>query len=382
VARRRQSTRTAGSIAISDLLAIILLCVLIALGTWVWLGRSKAPAPLAQKPTSALAIVTITNTAPPSMVAKAKMEVSVAKIEPAQPAKTNLSRATNAPSYKAGAILNAQVALDRLAISPGSIDGVMGSQTRAALRVFQEREGVPITGELDDATSALLTLAQPVLRRHVVTELEVDALSPVPETWLGKSERTGLGFESLIEMLAERSHAQPALVRRLNPNVVWTNAAPFTEYSLPFVERARCAAKAASIRIQLAARTLQAFDPEGRLLAHFPCSIASRVEKRPVGELRVVAVAPNPNYTFDPELFPESAEGRELGRKLILPPGPNNPVGTVWIGLDRPGYGIHGTPRPEEVGRTESHGCFRLANWNAEHLLTLISIGTSVMVEP
>ena len=98
--------------------------------------------------------------------------------------------------------------------------------------------------------------------------------------------------------------------------------------------------------------------------------------------MHVVAVAPNPNYTFDPEVFPEVPEAQELGRKLILQPGPNNPVGTVWISLDKPGYGIHGTPKPEDVGRTESHGCFRLANWNAEFLLKLVWVGMPVRVQP
>ena len=137
------------------------------------------------------------------------------------------------------------------------------------------------------------------------------------------------------------------------------------------------------VRISIGARVLQAFDADTNLLAHFPCSIAARVEKRPVGEtLSVVVMAANPNYTFDPEVFPESAEARQLGRKLVLQPGPNNPVGTVWIGLDKPGYGVHGTPRPEDVGRTESHGCFRLANWNAEHLFKLVTIGTPVQIDP
>ena len=96
----------------------------------------------------------------------------------------------------------------------------------------------------------------------------------------------------------------------------------------------------------------------------------------------MIKAAENPSYTFDPEIFPESAEGRELGRKLLIPPGPNNPVGTVWIGLDAPGYGIHGTPRPEEVGRAETHGCFRLANWNAELLVKMVTIGTPVFIVP
>ena len=106
------------------------------------------------------------------------------------------------------------------------------------------------------------------------------------------------------------------------------------------------------------------------------------VEKRPVGELHITVIIPNPNYTFDPEVFPESAEAKELGRKLIIPPGPNNPVGLAWIGLDRTGYGIHGTPEHEKVGRTESHGCFRLANWDALALLQLASVGLPVIVEP
>jgi lipoprotein-anchoring transpeptidase ErfK/SrfK len=136
------------------------------------------------------------------------------------------------------------------------------------------------------------------------------------------------------------------------------------------------------VQIRLADRVLEALDEQTNLLAHFPCSVAQRVDKRPVGELHVAVVAASPNYTFDPEVFPESAEAQELGRKVVLQPGPNNPVGTVWIGLDRPGYGIHGTPRPEQVGRTESHGCFRLANWNAEYLLQLVRVGTPVLVEP
>ena len=111
-------------------------------------------------------------------------------------------------------------------------------------------------------------------------------------------------------------------------------------------------------------------------------SIAARVEKRPVGELHVIVLAPNPDYTFDPELFPESPEAQQLKTKLKLPPGPNNPVGVAWIGLDKTGYGIHGTPNPEQVGRTESHGCFRLANWDAEYLIQLAWEGMPVLVEP
>jgi lipoprotein-anchoring transpeptidase ErfK/SrfK len=134
--------------------------------------------------------------------------------------------------------------------------------------------------------------------------------------------------------------------------------------------------------VRLGEKMLDAFDRNTNLLAHFPCSIARQVEKRPVGRLEVETIALNPNYKFSPEIFPESEEARQLKRPLMIPQGPNNPVGTAWIGLNRPGYGIHGTPRPEEVGRTESHGCFRLANWNAEYLAQLVEIGTPVIIEP
>ena len=136
------------------------------------------------------------------------------------------------------------------------------------------------------------------------------------------------------------------------------------------------------VRISLTNHWLRAFSDRGGLIAHFPCSIGRIAEKRPVGDLHVTSVAKDPNYTFNPAVFPESPEAQATGRKLILPPGPNNPVGVAWIGLDRPGYGIHGTPLPEQVGRTESHGCFRLANWNADYLRQLVRVGTSVNIEP
>ena len=137
---------------------------------------------------------------------------------------------------------------------------------------------------------------------------------------------------------------------------------------------------AARIEIHLRDKYLQAFDYDGRLVAHFPCSIARDKAKRPVGELHVVNAAADPNYTFRPELFPEDPGAASLAQPLILPPGPNNPVGVAWLSLDRPGYGIHGTPHPEDIGRTESHGCFRLANWNARKLLGMVSLGIPVVV--
>jgi lipoprotein-anchoring transpeptidase ErfK/SrfK len=274
----------------------------------------------------------------------------------------------------------AQVVLVSLGISPGSLDGAIGSQTRAALAAFQKSEGLPVTGSLDPLTRTNLLLDESPYTTYTVTSNDLARLQPLAATWLGKSQQTALDYETILELVAEKTFAHPTLIRQLNPAVNWTNIRVQTTVIVPNVSYPDDPGKAAWVTIHLNSKVLEAFDAETNLIAHFPCSIAKHVEKRPVGLLHVVVVAPHPNYTFDPDVFPESAEAKQLGRKLVLPPGPNNPVGVVWIGLDRPGYGMHGTPSPELVGRTESHGCFRLANWNAEYLLRLIAIGTPVYV--
>jgi lipoprotein-anchoring transpeptidase ErfK/SrfK len=279
-------------------------------------------------------------------------------------------------------VLEAQIALVRLAISPGPIDGAKGSQTRAALAAFQRAEGLPETGLLDTNTRPGLTLEDPVLTDYTVTPEDLARLQPLGKTWLAKSEQSALDYETILELVAEKAHAHPAQIQKLNPGVNWTNVVAGVTLKIPDVNYPEPDGKAAFVVIHLAEKFLEAFDAETNLLLHCPCSIAARVEKRPVGELHVAVIAPHPNYTFDPAVFPESPEAQAIGHKLVLPPGPNNPVGVAWIGLDKPGYGIHGTPVPEQVGRTESHGCFRLANWDAEYFLKLVWVGLPVQVVP
>jgi lipoprotein-anchoring transpeptidase ErfK/SrfK len=292
------------------------------------------------------------------------------------------ARAVNAGAWPRPVqnMLEAQLALVDEGISCGSLDGVAGSQTHAALAAFQRQEHLPVTGELDALTREKLLLNEAPYTTYMISTNDLARLQPIAATWLGKSQQTALDYENILELVAEKHFAHPNFIRRLNPAMDWTNVVAGTVVQVPNATYPEPQGKAAFIQIHLAGKTLEAFDADTNLLVHFPCSIAKRVEKRPVGELHVAAVAPNPNYTFDPDVFPESPEAHELNRKLILPPGPNNPVGVAWIGLDKPGYGIHGTPRPEDVGRTESHGCFRLANWNAEYLVRLVTVGTPVYV--
>ena len=288
----------------------------------------------------------------------------------------------SAPGRPISSTLELQVELHRRGFSCGSIDGIGGSQTDAALRAFQRGSGIADTGVLDAPTRGYLSLTSPALAEYTFKVIELAALHPVPDTWLEKSQLQTLGYASALELAAERFHTHPDLIRRLNPGLNWTGVLPGMTIVVPAADRVVVSGKAAQIEITLGARELEVIDSLSRVIAHFPVSIARMVEKRPLGDMHVIVVIPNPDYTFDPDVFPESAEGRELGRRLVIPPGPNNPVGLVWIGLDRPGYGIHGTPEPEKIGRTESHGCFRLANWDALTLAGLVQVGMPVDVEP
>lgn len=310
-------------------------------------------------------------------------EMEAAAAESSEPAATPDAAAPVAPVGRpVENWLEAQVELARRGFSSGSIDGIRGLQSANALKAFQRNEGLSETGELDAATKAVLLINEPALIEYTVAEEDLAALQPLPETWLGKSEQTTLAYATLIEFLGERYRVSPKYLKRLNPSVDWDAVAVGAVLQVPSPVSYVPPAKAVLLHVRLADHVLEATDETGRILAHFPVSIARDVEKRPVGELRVKVIIPNPNYTFDPAVFTESAEAQELGRKLIIPPGPNNPVGLAWIGLDRPGYGIHGTPEPEKVGRTESHGCFRLANWDALTLLKVVTVGLPVLVEP
>jgi len=282
----------------------------------------------------------------------------------------------------ARSLLEAQIALARRVISPGSIDGALGSQTRAALAVFQSAEKLATSRVLDTNTQARLQLETPLLTDYVVTSSDLARLQPLGRTWLAKSQQSALEYETILQLVAEKAHAYPALIQKLNPDTDWAKVAAGTVLKIPDVVYPEPSDKAAFEVIHLSDRFLEAFGTASNLLAHFPCSIGAKYEKRPVGELHVAVIAANPNYTFDPQVFPESPEAQAIGHKLVLPPGPKNPVGVAWIGLDKPGYGMHGTPSPEQIGRTGSHGCFRLANWDAAYLLKLVWVGLPVYVEP
>jgi len=273
-----------------------------------------------------------------------------------------------------------QVALERIHFSCGFVDGDQGMRTQRMLRAYQASHNLPVTGFLDQPTrDAIGEPGEPFLN-YTVTPDDMAALMPKPPTWRAKSQAKRLGYNEIWEELAEKFHCTRGYLKELNPGI--TNPVAGTELIGPKVYPAAPVPKAASIRILLGDTSLEALDADGKIVAFFPCSIAKDKNKRPHGLLTVKVVDSHPDYTFDPALFVDAAKEEGITHKLTIPPGPRNPVGTAWVGLSLPGYGIHGTPEPENISRTQSHGCFRLANWNAEKVLKMVKIGTPVDVEP
>ena len=275
-----------------------------------------------------------------------------------------------------------QIALARNGFSPGSIDGVYGSQTRSALIAYQTSKGLPKSGDFDSATAQALQIQDPVFTVLEVSQVELDRLRPKPASWQERGQMDYMGYSAILEWAAEQSQSHPDYIKRLNPGLDWSRARVGTQIRVPLIEPFEISSFVGYIQIRLSERTLQVYSREDRILFHCPVSIARRVENRPHGELRIVAFAADPNYTFDPKILTGIAQREGIKGRFIIPSGPNNPVGTRWISLNRPGYGIHGTPEPEQVGRTESHGCFRLANWNAQTVFNATRLYMPVYVEP
>jgi lipoprotein-anchoring transpeptidase ErfK/SrfK len=277
------------------------------------------------------------------------------------------------------ATLSLQVTLDRAGFSPGMIDGRSGPQTKMAFMAWQSANEMPVTGETTGPCAPAELPSEMLFTNVTVSAEDVAELGTFPKDWLERSKLPRLACETIKELLAERFHCRETLIQRLNPGV--TNWGAGVTVRLPnTLSEVSLARKAARVRVYLVQKFIRVYDELGKVVAHFPCSIAAKEEKRPVGILLVANVALNPNYTFDPVVFPELDEQQRGYGKLIVPPGPNNPVGIAWIGLSKAGYGIHGTPHPEDIGRTESHGCFRLSNWNAERLARMVTLGTPVEV--
>ena len=300
-------------------------------------------------------------------------------------------------------IMQVQVILDHLGFSPGVIDGRGGAGLKRAIAGFQKANGVVATGDVDPRTAAMLqkfAATQPT-RDITLTpaDLAGDFVGPLPHKEDEQAKLPSLGYANALEMLSERYHTTtPVLIELNSPD---TKLAPGTVIKVPNVVTAGRAYPAAlpeaykqtlaglnvdstqpqadHLVVDKSDKTLSVYDAQDKLLAQFPVTTGSSHDPLPIGTWKILGLDYNPKFHFNPKLFWDAKPGETAA---MLPPGPNGPVGVVWMDLSKPHYGIHGTPVPENIGRTASHGCVRMANWDAARVSLMVKAGTPAIFQP
>ena len=340
------------------------------------------------------------------------------------------------PDAAARPLMQAQVVLDRLGFTPGVVDGKPGLSTRNAIAGFQQANQLIPSGTLDQPTIAALSKFNAIPATRVVTipaDFAAGPFVPIPKSPADQAKMAGLGYQSLDEKLAERFHTTVDTLKLLNPNGVPAGvgapgssksaipaptpmpvptasadaqAAPAAMFhagqqirvpnvggdaidpgavsdtvwaqTLATLGVGTMQPKVAKVVVSKSKGTLSAFDDADKLVAVYTATMGSTHDPLPLGQWKVLGVSHNPKFHFNPALF---WDAKSTDKKTLLPAGPNGPVGVVWIDLNIPHYGIHGTPHPETIGRAESHGCVRLTNWDAARLAQMVQAGTAVSFE-
>jgi lipoprotein-anchoring transpeptidase ErfK/SrfK len=273
-------------------------------------------------------------------------------------------------------IVMLQVLLDRAHVSPGVIDGRQGGNLNKAISALQSMHNLPANGRLGpDIWDILQSVAdRPIMMDYTITEK--DAAGPfvpdMPKDYAEMAQLPALSYRDPVEALAERFHMDETFLRRLNPDVDFNM--PGTIIAVVDVG-SNAKAKVAHLVADASTRQLLGYNENWDVVVAYPATIGSADLPSPSGIHAVKAVAENPDYWYRPKVNFQQGNNTKA---LRLPGGPNNPVGTVWIGLDKPTYGIHGSPEPSKIDKTNSHGCLRLTNWDAQELVKLVKVGVDV----